>query len=144
MPVILAQGAFFSCLSLHTNRDGIAKEGAAQNRTSITNQPPGVGKVEMGFFAPLLGISINTTALSVSNNGLFSLTMIGLLKAAEASSKLLTANQSATHRYTTIEMASPLPPPSLIYSTGTFRSRMPSMVAQRIVRQLISVVNTSI
>jgi len=23
MPVILAQGAFFSCLSLHTNRDGI-------------------------------------------------------------------------------------------------------------------------
>jgi hypothetical protein len=83
-----------------------AKEGAAQNRTSITNQLPGVGKVEMGFFAPLLGISINTTGLSVSNNGLFSLTMIGLLKAAEASSKLLTANQSETHRYTTIGMAS--------------------------------------
>jgi hypothetical protein len=49
-----------------------AKEGAAQNRTSITNQPPGVGKVEMGFFAPLLGISINTTGLSLSNNGLIS------------------------------------------------------------------------
>jgi len=83
-----------------------AKEGAAQNRTSITNQPPGVGKVEMGFFASLLGISINTTGLSVSNNGLFPLTMIGLLKAAEASSKLLTPNQSETHRYTTIGMAS--------------------------------------
>jgi hypothetical protein len=83
-----------------------AKEGAAQNRTSITNQPLGVGKVEMGFFAPLLGISFNTTGLSVSNNGLFSLSIIGLLKAAETSSKLLTANQSETHRYTTIDMAS--------------------------------------
>jgi len=81
-------------------------EGAAQNRTSITNQPAGVGKVEMGFFAPLRGISLNTADLSVSNHGLSSLTMIGLLKAAEASSKLLTANQSATHRYTTIGMAS--------------------------------------
>jgi hypothetical protein len=32
--------------------------------------------------------------------------MIDLLKAAEASSKLLTANQSETHRTTTIGMAS--------------------------------------
>jgi hypothetical protein len=53
--------------------------------------------------------SINTTGLSDSNIGLFPLTMIGLLKAAEASSMLLTANQSGTHRYTTIEMASLLP-----------------------------------
>ncbi len=31
-----------------------------------------------------------------------------------------------------------------VYSTGIFRSRIPSMVAQTMVRQLISVMNTSV
>ncbi len=58
----------------------------------------------------LQGRMINNLSLHVqiacADNGLFSLTMTLLLAAAEASSKLLTANQGATHRYTTIGMLS--------------------------------------
>ncbi len=58
----------------------------------------------------LQGTMINNLSFHVqiacSDNGLFSLTMTLLLAAAEESSKLLTANQGATHRYTTIGTAS--------------------------------------